>query len=227
MAEPEVKKDEKPGVETPPAPPAPSFEADDKGNVTVPLDVFNGFKNDMHKYKNERNELKTTVQDLTTKVNTFEDTAKAASDKKLLDDGEFKELAEKKQKEIDDLKKNNDSILINSEIKVEALKLGANNVNDVISLFDKSEIKINESGQIEGVSEAMKTFSESKPYLFGESSGENPLKIDTKKAGNPPAGKKYEDLKPSELMALKKSNPELYKSLEADYDLRFGTKAQK
>ncbi len=227
MAEPEVKKEEKTGVETPPAPPAQSFEADDKGNVTVPLNVLNGFKDDMHKYKNERNELRQSVQDLTTKVNTFEENKKAAEDKKLLDDGEYKELSEKKQTEIDDLKSKNEKTLINSEIKVEALKIGANNVNDVVSLFDKSEIKISESGQIEGVSEAMKAFSESKPYLFGKPPVEDPLKIDTSKAGNPPAGKKYEDLKPSELMALKKSDPELYKSLEADYDTRFGTKAQK
>lgn len=201
------------------------YEADKDGNVSVPLDVLMAYKNDMHKYKGERNELKTSVQELTTKVETMQTVNEEAANKKLLEDGEFKELAEKREQQLKDSEKKNQDILIDSEIKVEALKIGANNVNDVISLFDKSLITVNETGQIEGVSEAMKAFNESKPYLFGDPKANDKIDVHTGRASTIPPDKKYEDLLPSQLMQLKKDNPELYKSLEADYDKRFGTKS--
>lgn len=219
MSDDNKEENKNPGVETPP------IETKKEGNV--PVDVYENTKTDMLKYKEQRNGLQTTNQELQTKLDKFEAEKKESADKKLLEDGEYKELAEKKQKEIDDLMLDKNSNLINSEIKFEALKLGAIDANDVIKLIDTAEIKVNESGVVEGVSEAMKTFSEAKPNLFGTvpTPGSTPLNIDTKKPGVFPVDKAFEDLKGSELMAMKKENPDLYKKLETDHDLKYGTKS--
>lgn len=195
-----------------------------------PADVYESTKADMFKYKGQRNELRDQNQELTKELNEIKEEKKKADDAKLLEDGEFKELAEKREIENKQLIQKNNDTLVNSEIKVEALRIGAKDVNDIITLFDKSQITISESGIIEGVVEAMKSFQELKPHLFGTETPSGPPPpgkppVDTGKPGSPPADKKYEDLKPSELMKLKKDSPELYNQLEAEHDQKYKTES--
>jgi hypothetical protein len=207
--------------------PTPDYPVDEKGMVTVPADVLSSYKNDMHKYKNQRNEERDKNQDLTKKVTDYEAADKKTKNEKLLQDGEFKEVIKNKDDEIESLNKQLKNQTMEFAIKSEAMKQGANNIDDVTKLFDTSKITLNDNGQIEGLSEAMKEFKESKSYLFGTNGdGDDPkIEVDTGKASTIKieAQKKYEDYLPSELMKIKKQNPDYYKKLEADFDKRTGT----
>ncbi|MGN4945211.1 phage scaffolding protein [Bacillus cereus group sp. MYBK104-1] len=86
---------------------------------------------------------------------------------------EASELAQKAQEKAN-------ARILNTEIKSVARSLNANDPNDVLALLDKSEINIDEEGNIQGVESAVEALKVSKPWMFKQvigvdaSSGANP-----------------------------------------------------
>ncbi|PEC58451.1 scaffolding protein [Bacillus wiedmannii] len=86
---------------------------------------------------------------------------------------EASELAQKAQEKAN-------ARILNMEIKSVARSLNANDPNDVLALLDKSEINIDEEGNIQGVESAVEALKVSKPWMFKQvigvdaSSGANP-----------------------------------------------------
>lgn len=61
--------------------------------------------------------------------------------------------------------------IIETEIRAVARSLKANDINDVLTLLDKSEIKIDGEGNVTGVEEAVTALKESKSWMFKQSIG--------------------------------------------------------
>jgi hypothetical protein len=57
---------------------------------------------------------------------------------------------------------------IDNRIQLETAKLGVVDLEAVLKLIDRSNVKVNEDGSISGVDEAVKGLLESKPYLKGK-----------------------------------------------------------
>ncbi|MBV8524331.1 MAG: hypothetical protein JOY71_19750 [Acetobacteraceae bacterium] len=59
--------------------------------------------------------------------------------------------------------------LIRSELKAEAIRVGIVDL-DGLKLLDTSSAKLNERGEVEGISALISQFKRAKPWLFGHSS---------------------------------------------------------
>lgn len=95
---------------------------------------------------------------------------KEEEDKRLAEQGKFKELAESKDKEIETLKGNYSREKKVNALQVEAMKLGAVDLDAVVKLANLEEIKLSEDGSIETdtVVKAVETLKAEKSYLFAE-----------------------------------------------------------
>ncbi|MBG9644281.1 scaffolding protein [Bacillus thuringiensis] len=81
---------------------------------------------------------------------------KEEADKKALDASEAAQKAQEKA----------NARILNTEIKSIARALDANDPGDVLALLDKSTIQLDESGNYQGVEEAVTALKESKPWMF-------------------------------------------------------------
>ncbi len=101
---------------------------------------------------------------------------------------EKEEAARKAQEAEEQAKKAQESAnqrIINTEIRSIARSLNANDPNDVLALLDKSNVEIDEEGNVKGVEDAVKALKEAKPWMFKQAigadalGGANPPKINT------------------------------------------------
>ncbi len=182
------------------------------GKVVVDAEIFHAYKTDMHKYKEERNQLREQVAGLEKKINEFSDKDKKIKEDSLKEQQKFKELAELKEKELVDMKTLFNQQKIDSALKTKALQLGINDPND-IKLIDTSKVVFNENGEIDGVDEVLNNLKTAKPYLF---KGTESPKVDTGKAGSIPADLTYKKLMENPQLAtkVKSEKPELYALLK-------------
>lgn len=183
------------------------------GFVRVPEKTYNSLKDDMHKYKKERNEARGTNETLEKKVSDIEAEQKKKKEEKLLEDGKFKELAEKKEQENVDLQTKLNQAKIDNALKVKALEMGINDI-DGLKLADLSGISIDpDNGKLLGIDEAVESLKKEKSYLFEKPSGPQ---VDKGKPGLIPKDKlsKKDVLYNAELaQKLKKEDPERYKAI--------------
>lgn len=96
-------------------------------------------------------------------------TKKATDDaerKRLEEEGNWKELAEKNKKQLDDTVKEYQTRAMRAEIKVAAQAAGIIDP-DLVDLIPKDKITFNDKGEIQGISEAVEAFKAAKPNLFG------------------------------------------------------------
>ena len=119
----------------------------------------------MFKYKDENKELKE-------KVAEFERQQKEANEKKLAEEGKYKELLEAKAKELAELNSNiekeratrkKESVL--NKIKLKAQEIGANDVDDVTKFLKIEELVDSDD---EAINEKLNQLKEKKSYLFGD-----------------------------------------------------------
>lgn len=99
--------------------------------------------------------------------------------------------------------------ILNTEIRAAARALEANDLNDVLTLLDKSGIEVGDNGEVKGVEEAVRALKESKPWMFKKSVG-----ADAAGGGNPGKNPSVSELdaKEKELVELKQQaakNPRL------------------
>lgn len=99
--------------------------------------------------------------------------------KKLEEDKKYEELLKLEREKVAKLTEQVSSVKVESAIQTEAAKNGIVDPDAALKLVDRSGIKIDDTGAIQGVTEAIKALATSKPYL-----------VDPKKSnlgdGNPP-----------------------------------------
>jgi len=153
------------------------------------------FPKDRYDSVNTRNkELTTQINDLKKVVDEYEtlkpqlEAMKSAAGENPLLKQQLEDLQKKIAEyptKIDELQKQNSEwenkykeSNLTTAIKLAALNAKAKDPSDVLAFIDKSKLQLNEDGTIKGLDEQLKTLTESKSYLFGEtipgSSGNNP-----------------------------------------------------
>lgn len=182
-------------------------KGDDKGgeggdNKKPPATVPYGEFSDTRKQLREAREA----------LDKIEKEKKEAEEKDLAEKGKYKEIAEAKQREIDDLKTKVEGSQKYNAFAEKALKEGVVSAGDAFKLADLSDVKI-EDGEVKGVDEAIAKLKENKPFLFNEEnraigSGTNPAGQQTKD------GKRV--YRQSEIDEWLENNNEEYKKHEDD-----------
>jgi len=139
--------------------------AQNKGDAdgdSIPKKSYEVIQGKYHSMKEENEKLQKQLAD-------FNKAQKDAEEKKLAEQGKYKELLEQREKEIETLTGRIQAQTANNAIASEATKAGAIDNDAVLALVDKNEIQIVD-GKIdsEQVKKAVESLKESKPYLFGE-----------------------------------------------------------
>jgi len=100
------------------------------------------------------------------KADQYEADAKKAEEEKLKSQGEYQKLAEQKDQEAKVLREQLSVTKIDNQIANLAQQLGAIDLDSVVKLLDRSSIKVNEDGSVEGVKEAIEKLQAEKVFLF-------------------------------------------------------------
>lgn len=126
----------------------------------------------------QKNTYKTQIDTLNGQIKDLEKAAKGNDD--LL-------------KQIDTMKKDNEGlngrikdITLTNAIKLAAIKAKAKDPADILAFIDKGKLELNEDGTIKGLDDQLKTLSESKAYLFGETTPPETPGANPPGGGNPP-----------------------------------------
>lgn len=90
------------------------------------------------------------------------------NEKKLLEEKKYQEVIDAQKKQIEELEGKVTFTVMESVIKAEAQKLGVVDAEVVAKLIDRTNVKVNPDGSITGVAEAVKSLTDSKPYLLGK-----------------------------------------------------------
>jgi hypothetical protein len=130
-------------------------------------------KNRFDEIIGSKNELKTQVSELSTQLETLKKAAKG--------NDELTKTIEELQKKNGDWEGKYKSTLLESAIKINAMKEKAKDPSDLIKFLDASKLEIDDQGNVKGLEDQLKVLKESKPYLFGETIPGNP-------PPNPPNG---------------------------------------
>lgn len=94
---------------------------------------------------------------------------KDLEDKTLAEQNKFKELAEKRETEVKELKSNLTNQRIDTAIERTAIKAGISDSEAALKLISRGTITVTDTGEITGVEDAVKQLVTDKPYLTGSS----------------------------------------------------------
>ncbi|MCD9070653.1 phage scaffolding protein [Staphylococcus chromogenes] len=128
--------------------------------------------------KNEAKQAESLKEQLEKANKELENRDKQITDLQKAKDGDNQELKDK----LDQYKQENaqyqadmKELKLNSAIKLAVAK-DANDANDVLLMLDKSNLELQEDGNVKGLEDAVKALQESKPYLFAynKASGRTP-----------------------------------------------------
>lgn len=132
----------------------------------------------------QKNQFKTQVGELSDKLTTLKESTKGNE--------KFAQQIQDLQAEADKYKQQNESILLNSNIKLFAMQNNAINPEDIASFINKDELVI-KGEEIIGLEDQINKIKESKPYLFNENKEVDKTEIKGVKTnatdGNPIKGK--------------------------------------
>lgn len=118
-----------------------------------------------HLYEHSR------FKDLTSKaqeLKKLQDERKAEEEKKLTENNEFKTLAEQRAAELEKSNKQIENMRIDQALTNKLVPEGVVDLEAALKLVDRSKVKIDESGNITGVDEALADLKKGKTYLFGK-----------------------------------------------------------
>lgn len=138
-------------------------------------------------------------------------------EKQLEEQGKHKELAEKYKKEAEEAKAQVQKERMARAIQAEATKQGAGDLEAVLALINRENIKVDDNGNITGADEAVKGLLEAKPYLKGASPNNPQVNIGS--GSNP--GTTNTGAKKFTLSQIQ--NPEFYRENEKDIDEAYRT----
>lgn len=145
------------------------------------------------------------------------DKLKKLEEKQLEEQGKHKELAEKYKAEAEEARKLVQEEKIARAIQAEATKQGAGDLEAVLALINRGNIKVDDNGNITGADEAVKGLLEAKPYLKGANQGNTTVKIGS---GTQP-GATNTGAKKFTLSQIQ--NPTFYRENEKDIDEAYRT----
>lgn len=146
------------------------------------------------------------LRDASSELKKLKDQQKADEHKRLEEQKEFEKLAETRKTDLDAANKTIQDMQINQALTNKLVPEGVVDLEAAIALIDRSQIKIDDSGNISGVDEALKSLKEGKGYLF-DKSGEGKPNLGTPPGGNPgDGGSQKTKFKRSQLQ-----DPEFYK----------------
>lgn len=115
------------------------------------------------------------------KAEELERKNKEAEEQRLAEAKKFEELANVRAQERDEFKNKFTQSLQDNRIIQESAKVGVVDIEAVLKLIDRSNISIDDQGNVLGVNEAIQSLTSSKPYLVGKNSnikigsGTNPV----------------------------------------------------
>ncbi len=147
---------------------------DDKGGQSIPKYRFDEVSGELQKLKAEKEER--------------EKKDKEAEDKRLAEQGQYKELLTKREEELKGKDATIRTLKIQNAVERAASKAGAIDTEAVLKLVDASKIKEDKEGNLTGVDEAVKELLEAKPFLKG--SGNSPANVGGGSNPATPAGNK-------------------------------------
>lgn len=106
------------------------------------------------------------------KLKTLEEEKKTNEDKALEENKKFEELAKKRADENQELVTRLERLSVDNALTVALQKEGIVDLEAGLALADRSSIKVDKDGKIEGVAEVVASLKEGKEYLFtGTSQG--------------------------------------------------------
>jgi hypothetical protein len=183
---------------TDPTPPAGGENTPKPEETTIPKHRFDEVSTKLKQAQEERDALKKEKDE--------------AENKRLAEEGKYKELAEKAEKEKNELQSKFTQTRIDTSVRTAALRAGAVDDEAVLALIDRSLVKVDDQGNVTGVDEAVNKLLEEKPFLVGNG---KPNKLGL---GTNPGGKNgLRQYKLSELQ-----NAQFYKENEADIQKAYG-----
>lgn len=138
----------------------------------------------------------------------YEKAEATRKEEELKKKGEWEQLAKTNEDKALAAEQKFQTAQIDNRIQSEAAKLGVVDLEAVTKLIDRAGIKVDESGTVAGVEEAVKSLLESKPYLKG--TGTTPI-VGGQTA---PGTETQAGLKRFKLSQLQ--NPEFYRANEKD-----------
>lgn len=192
---PDPKPNDPPANDPPnPAPPADPKANQDPSNQTVQL------TDEQLKAAFEHPRFKELTQ-AAKRAKELEEQQKQRDEDEAKKRGEFEQLAEKYKTEASTVREQLQTERANNKIMAVAVQEGITDADAAIKLIDRSSIKVNEDGSIEGVEDAVKALAESKPYLKSGSTNQtnigSPSNPNPEKSGTPPAytGSQVKDTK--------------------------------
>lgn len=137
--------------------------------------------------KSEAKKAESLQEQLDKANKELENRDKQITDLQKAKDGDNQELKDK----LDQYKQENaqyqadmKELKLNNAIKLAVAK-DANDANDVLLMLDKSNLELQEDGNVKGLEDAVKALQESKPYLFADNkaTGRTPNDGDTINTG--------------------------------------------
>jgi len=119
------------------------------------------------KMRDTKRESTDEAKKLRLKQEAADKAQKAKDDAALAEQGKFKELAEGYKSEAETAKKVTAKKMVDFELRLAAIQAGALDPSDVLSLCNRSGIKISDDFEtVEGAEEAVEAVKKGKPYLF-------------------------------------------------------------
>lgn len=116
--------------------------------------------------------LRREAAEYRTKLRDIEVRAKAAEEAKLIEQQQYKELAEARAVELEQERKARETLesslkttAIKNAVSLEAAKAGIVDPDDALRLADLTNVEVNQDGTVKGVSEAIAALVAAKPYL--------------------------------------------------------------
>lgn len=161
------------GTTTPPAgstttPPAGNGEAQFDPTALTPEQLNQVLEKNPHIWKTDR------LSGLRDKAKKFDDAQAAAStaeQKRLEEEGKFKELSEKQSGTITELQGKLKDATVNQALTNKLAPLGVVDLEGALKLIDRSKIEVGEDGAITGLDEAVEALKTGKAYLFNAAGG--------------------------------------------------------
>lgn len=112
------------------------------------------------------NDKNAEIKDLKAEI-TNRDKQIADLEKSVKDESEIQKELDKVKQENADWQTKYEETQLNNAIKLAVAK-EANDANDVLLMLDKSNLELQEDGNVKGLEDAVKALQESKPYLFAD-----------------------------------------------------------
>lgn len=165
--------------------------------------------------KSEAKKAESLQEQLDKANKELENRDKQITDLQKAKDGDNQELKDK----LDQYKQENaqyqadmKELKLNNAIKLAVAK-DANDANDVLLMLDKSNLELQEDGNVKGLEDAVKALQESKPYLFADNSPKGKSPIEGESLNGKPTKEDFSKMTYTQQVELLNSDPDLYREL--------------